>query len=393
MDLNYTEIKENEAEAYSRHVHIAILFTLSGLAIVGNCVVLAILTRNRSRQKQLTPIDYLLLHLAAADVLVAVFCLFTDGMWKVTYSWLGGDFLCKVVKFMQMLALYASTFVTAAIAVDRCMAIRFPLKRVDHKKLIKRVMSSCWLAATICSLPQLLIFRVLRAPGLSEEDRFEQCVTFGAYTTYWQEPAYILFTFSAMFAVPLMVIFISYFLIVLKLKFASTSTGPNAGLTQPIMQSNRMSSTKSTHTNASLSNSKRQALMRKATMKSLWVSILVILTFLICWLPYYISLLYYIVVEFWLKESSNEALDMFQYIFCFGMTSSVLNPVIYGAFHMSQGIRRQNARLSRGTHNRRMHRHCAEDGDILYRKTLIKKASNDVDDTVVYTSVYQNGLY
>ena len=79
----------------------------------------------------------------------------------------------------------------------------------------------------VYSLFQIFIFRILKAPYSYEGKDFEQCVTYGAYEDEWQEPAYILFTFCAMFAIPVFLITASYMLIFVKIRRES---GPRSGL-------------------------------------------------------------------------------------------------------------------------------------------------------------------
>ncbi|XP_055355179.1 putative gonadotropin-releasing hormone II receptor [Paramacrobiotus metropolitanus] len=329
----YPTLKEDIQENYSRKIHIGILFSLSALAATGNMAVIGKLSYNRLRQHFLTNIDFLILNLAIADLLVAVFCLFTDAVWKCTYEWLAGDLLCKVIKFMQMFALYASTFSTAIVAVDRCIAIRLPIKRINHRRIMRSFILGSWTCATLLSFPQVLIFRVLRSPGRTEDERFDQCVTYGAYTESWQEPAYIFFTFSVMFILPFLIIIASYILIVSALRQQST-TDSATGLRVSDNYSGTGLVRRTTSDNSS-ADEKRGAFLRKAKRKSLYVSILVIMTFLLCWVPYYCSVIYYVVVH-QQTETTPKDHEIFQYIFCFGMSSAVLNPLVYGAFHMSQ---------------------------------------------------------
>jgi len=71
-----------------------------------------------------------------------------------------------------------------------------------------------------------MVFRVNPFPvemGLN----FGQCVTYGAYTAEWQEPAYVVFTFCAMFAIPFFLITASYTLIFVKIRRES---GPQSGV-------------------------------------------------------------------------------------------------------------------------------------------------------------------
>ncbi|OWA55053.1 hypothetical protein BV898_19438, partial [Hypsibius exemplaris] len=57
----------------------------------------------------------------------------------------------------------------------------------------------------------------------------------------------------------------------------------------------------------------------------LWMTFLTALTFVICWVPYYFAMFGHLFQ--W--TISHETLSA---IFCFGMSSSVINPVIFGGF-------------------------------------------------------------
>ena len=155
MNLTGTNLTEDARETYSRHVQIYILFTLATLALIGNSAVIVQLCRKRLREKCFSNINFLILQLAISDTLVALFCLLADGAWKATYQWLAGDFMCKLVKYMQMFALYASTYIIVTIGMDRCIAIRFTLTRFDHKRVVKTMSLCAWTVAGICSLPQV----------------------------------------------------------------------------------------------------------------------------------------------------------------------------------------------------------------------------------------------
>ncbi|XP_055357976.1 putative gonadotropin-releasing hormone II receptor [Paramacrobiotus metropolitanus] len=322
---NQSSLAEDSAERSSRQVQIYVLFTLAGLAAVGNVAIMSALCRKRHKSRSFSNINFLILQLAISDTLVAAFCLLADGIWKSTYQWLAGDFMCKFVKYMQMFALYTSTFIIVTIGVDRCVAIRCAITRFDHQRLVRYLSTAAWISAGFCSLPQIFIFRILRAPFTIESGRFEQCVTYGAYTKDWQEPAYIIFTFCAMFAIPLLLIIISYTLIFVKIKRES---GP---------QSSINSSADCSRVNSFSCNTaeKRDIRMRKAKTKALCVSILVIVTFLLCWAPYYVSVLYYVILSYSSDGQPAAAYHLFQVIFFFGMSNSVLNPIVYGAFHMA----------------------------------------------------------
>jgi len=44
-----------------------------------------------------------------------------------TVQWYAGNFVCKLVKYLQLFGLYLSTYIVVVIAIDRCCAVLDPL--------------------------------------------------------------------------------------------------------------------------------------------------------------------------------------------------------------------------------------------------------------------------
>ena len=148
---------EDAGEMAIRKIQIHVLFSLAFLAVMGNSAVIFTLIRKRIHGRSFNNIDHLILQLSISDLLVGFFCLGADGAWKYTYWWLAGNAACKFVKFMQMFALYCSTYTIVTIAIDRCIAVRSTcgLTRTGHRQVVK-IMSLCaWTMALFCSLPQV----------------------------------------------------------------------------------------------------------------------------------------------------------------------------------------------------------------------------------------------
>ncbi|KAK0147309.1 C-X-C chemokine receptor type 2 [Merluccius polli] len=123
------------------------------LAIPGNLVVGLVIGLNR---QPLSPSDLYLLHLAVADILLAV----TLPFWatSLTLGWVFGDAMCKVVSILQELSFYVSILFLACISVDRYMAI---VRAMDARKASRKCVSWCfcgavWLAGGLLALPGFL---------------------------------------------------------------------------------------------------------------------------------------------------------------------------------------------------------------------------------------------
>ncbi|OWA52782.1 putative Gonadotropin-releasing hormone receptor [Hypsibius exemplaris] len=326
---NYTIIlmfidQTNPGYFHHRLNDIILLFSMATLGIVLNlCMGRALAEKSAYRQSANA---MLIFNLAIADSLVALFCLMSDGIWNVTMQWVAGDVVCKIVKFMQMFSLYATTLILTGMTVERCITVTFPISKSSRSESLRRarlIVGFAWLFAFVCSIPQAVIFHVERAPICPD---FFQCVTHNFYTSAAQELAYTMTTLVLMFILPFVIICFCYITI-----FASFSKEAQQALGQvresSLRSVDQCSSPPTVHTER-IKPGKR--LYQKARRISLWMTFTIALTFVICWTPYYVAMLAFLLQ--W--EIPPETISS---IFCFGMSNSVLNPIIVGAFRLTTG--------------------------------------------------------
>ena len=103
--------------------------------------------------------NFLIMHLALADIFVAFFNILPQLIWDITNVFYGNDFLCRLVKYLQVVAMYASSYVLLTSAIDRYFVICFPLSA--HKWTTRRthfVLMAAWGLSLLFALPQLVIF-------------------------------------------------------------------------------------------------------------------------------------------------------------------------------------------------------------------------------------------
>lgn len=62
-----------------------------------------------------------------ADLLVGLISVLTDIVWRVTIIWHAGNIACKLIKFLQVVVTYSSTYVLVALSIDRYDAITRPM--------------------------------------------------------------------------------------------------------------------------------------------------------------------------------------------------------------------------------------------------------------------------
>ncbi|KAH8038591.1 hypothetical protein HPB51_002230 [Rhipicephalus microplus] len=88
----------------------------------------------------------------------------------------------------------------------------------------------------------------------------------------------------------------------------------------------------------------RRRLLHRAKMKSLMITVVIVAAFIICWTPYYCMMIIFIFLE--PDEQLTEELQTG--IFFFGSSTAMINPLIYGVFHLrhqrpSRGSRQFNS--------------------------------------------------
>ena len=92
------------------------LWILFSLIVIGNSTVLIALIVSKGRKSRM---NFFIKHLAAADLCVGLISVLTDIIWKITISWEAGLIACKLIRFLQAVVTYASTFVLVALSIDR----------------------------------------------------------------------------------------------------------------------------------------------------------------------------------------------------------------------------------------------------------------------------------
>ncbi|XP_073946887.1 adipokinetic hormone/corazonin-related peptide receptor variant I-like [Choristoneura fumiferana] len=119
--------------------------------------------------------------------------------WRTTNAWIAGNLACKIFLVLRAFGLYLSSNVLVCISLDRFFAVLYPLRLAVARSRSKTMLSFAWIIALFCSLPQSLVFRVLRHPHVPE---FEQCVSFDAFSSQQLELAYNVFCLCAMYFLP-----------------------------------------------------------------------------------------------------------------------------------------------------------------------------------------------
>ncbi|XP_047457156.1 C-X-C chemokine receptor type 1 [Mugil cephalus] len=212
--------------------------------IIGNSIVVCVVCHMKKRK---VSTDIYLMNLAIADLL---FCLTLPfSAVDVHFGWIFGDFLCKVLSGFQEASVYSGVFLLACISVDRYFAIVRATRLLSTRHLlVKGVCTVVWLVAGLLSIPVVIKKESMYAEDLDQLICYENLT--GESGNHWKVSIRIM-RHTLGFFLPLLVMAVCY------------------GWTAMALFHIR--------------NQQKHKAMR--------VILAVVLAFIVCWLPYNITVL------------------------------------------------------------------------------------------------------
>ncbi|XP_035661788.1 neuropeptide S receptor-like [Branchiostoma floridae] len=193
---------------YSTHQteQLVTLWVLFAFIVVGNSLVLLVMWMERHKK---TRMNFFITNLAIADLGAGLFNVLPDLVHRFTVEWIAGDFMCKLIKYIQGGVLYGSTYVLVALSVDRYDAIIHPM-RFAHDRKSKAMICVAWGLAALFSIPSPVIF------AQTKLDNGEwQCWATWPEDWYWIP--YMTIVTTLVFFIPLVIISTCYIFIVVKI--------------------------------------------------------------------------------------------------------------------------------------------------------------------------------
>ncbi|CAL8100493.1 unnamed protein product [Orchesella dallaii] len=262
-------------------------------------------------------ITILILHLAIADLIVTFFVIPMEIFWRLTIGWIGGNALCKICQFGRAFGLYLSSNILICISMDRFFAIIFPLRMANAAKRVKSMIIAAWVMAALSSLPQSFVFQVKAHPVYTT---FHQCVSIGFFQSDLQEIMYNVFSVTAMFFFPLIVIIFTYGMILWKITTKSH---------EHKQKKNQNFHGGTGNGNCHLGSSDAAALLVRAKKRTLRLTLVIVMAFILCGSPYAFITLWYMFDKEGAKQLDPALQDA---LFMMVVANSCVNPIIYGRY-------------------------------------------------------------
>ncbi|XP_045472539.1 cardioacceleratory peptide receptor-like isoform X2 [Harmonia axyridis] len=304
----------------------AVLWVLFTMIVVGNSAVLVALLVSNTRKSRM---NFFIRQLAIADLAVGLINVSVDIAWRITIAWYAGNILCKLIRFLQAVVTYSSTYVLVALSIDRYDAITHPMNFSGSWKRSKMLVLLAWVLSMIFSLPALFLF---------EEKPIEdipQC-WIDLNPTQWK--IYMTSVAILLFVFPALIISTCYAVIVWTIWSKSKLLIPAGHF--PIRRNDHRDRHLRLYRDEQESRrASSRGLIPRAKIKTVKMTFVIVFVFILCWSPYIVFDLLQ-VYGFIPKTQHNIAIATF--IQSLAPLNSAANPVIYCLFstHLCKNLRK-----------------------------------------------------
>ncbi|OCT85757.1 mesotocin receptor [Xenopus laevis] len=295
-------LKRNEDVA---KVEVAVLALILILALAGNICVLIAIHINRHKHSRMY---FFMKHLSIADLVVALFQVLPQLIWDITFRFYAPDFVCRIVKYLQVVGMFASTYMLLLMSLDRCLAICQPLRSLHRRSDCVYVVLT-WILSFLLSVPQIHIFS-LKDVG----NKVYDCTA--DFIEPWGLKTYITWITMTVYILPVMILSVCYGLISFKI-------WQNIRLKTMCESSVRLSSNK----RATLSRVSSVRLISKAKIRTVKMTFIIVLAYIVCWTPFFFVQMWSV----WDPDAPKEA-SLFIIAMLLGSLNSCCNPWIYMLF-------------------------------------------------------------
>lgn len=295
--------------------------------VVGNSAVIIAMFISKSKKSRM---NFFITQLAFADLSVGLFCVLTDIIWKVTVSWNAGNVACKIIRYLQVLVTYSSTYVLVSLSIDRYDAITHPMKFSGSWRRARILVASAWVLSALFSLPILGLY------GEAYIEGQPQCWIDLGESWKWQ--LYMTLVSISLFIIPFIIISACYAIIVLTIwKKSNTLTPANPnnsdsslrGFGAIMKQQKKLRKLRHNEGDVDSRRASSRGLIPKAKIKTVKMTFVIVFMFMLCWSPY---IVYDLLQVYGHIEPSRTQNAIATFIQSMAPLNSAANPIIYCLF-------------------------------------------------------------
>uniref|UniRef100_A0A3Q2PKS2 Arginine vasopressin receptor 1A n=1 Tax=Fundulus heteroclitus TaxID=8078 RepID=A0A3Q2PKS2_FUNHE len=320
-------VHPNGSDPFARNeevaqIEIMVLSITFVVAVIGNVSVLLAMYNTK---KKMSRMHLFIKHLSLADLVVAFFQVLPQLCWKITYRFYGTDYLCRIVKHLQVMGMFASTYMMVMMTLDRYIAICHPLKTLQQPTKRSYVMIiSTWMCSLVLSSPQYFIFSLSEIQNGSD---VYDC--WAHFVEPWGSKAYITWMTVGIFLLPVVILILCYGFIChsiwKNIRYKKKKTVAGAPCKNGLIGKSSVSSVTT---------------ISRAKLRTVKMTFVIVLAYIVCWAPFFTVQMWSVWDKnFRWDDSENTAVTLSALL---ASLNSCCNPWIYMIFsgHLLQDFMR-----------------------------------------------------
>ncbi|XP_044267776.1 cardioacceleratory peptide receptor-like isoform X2 [Tribolium madens] len=304
-----------------------VLWVLFTMIVLGNSAVLVALLVSKSRKSRM---NFFIRQLAIADLAVGLINVSTDIAWRITVAWHAGNVLCKIIRFLQAVVTYSSTYVLVALSIDRYDAITHPMNFSGSWKRARLLVVLAWLLSILFSLPTVFLF---------EEKPVQNIPQCWIDLQTWQWKVYITLVALVLFVFPALIISACYAVIVRTIWSKSKLLIPVGHIPIRHCEDHRDRPPRHFHEEHDTRRASSRGIIPRAKIKTVKMTLVIVFVFVLCWSPYIVFDLLQVYGHIPKTQTNIAIATLIQSL---APLNSAANPVIYCLFstHLCRNLRK-----------------------------------------------------